>query len=43
MSRRVVITGLGVTSPVGNDIDTFWSSLCAGKSGIDQVTAFDTI
>lgn len=41
MSRRVVITGMGVTSPVGNDVDTFWSSLCSGKSGIDRITAFD--
>ena len=41
MSRRVVITGMGVTSPVGNDLDTFWSSLCSGKSGIDRITAFD--
>lgn len=42
MSRRVVVTGLGVVSPVGNDVETFWSSLCAGKSGIDKITAFDT-
>jgi 3-oxoacyl-[acyl-carrier-protein] synthase II len=42
MSRRVVVTGMGVVSPVGNDIATFWSSLCAGKSGIDRITAFDT-
>ena len=42
MSRRVVVTGMGLVSPVGNDIDTFWSSLCTGKSGIDRVTAFDT-
>lgn len=42
MSRRVVITGMGLTSPVGNTIDSFWSSLCAGKSGIDRVTTFDT-
>ncbi|MDR0308273.1 MAG: beta-ketoacyl-ACP synthase II [Chitinispirillales bacterium] len=42
MTNRVVITGLGVTSPVGNDVNTFWTSLCAGKSGIDKVTAFDT-
>lgn len=41
MSRRVVVTGVGVVSPVGSDIDTFWSSLCAGKSGVDRVTAFD--
>ncbi|MCL2688936.1 MAG: beta-ketoacyl-ACP synthase II [Chitinispirillia bacterium] len=42
MSNRVVITGLGVTSPVGNDVNTFWASLCAGRSGIDAVSAFDT-
>ena len=42
MSRRVVVTGLGLTSPVGNEIDTFWSSLCSGKSGIGPVTLFDT-
>jgi beta-ketoacyl-acyl-carrier-protein synthase II len=42
MSRRVVVTGLGVTSPVGNDVASFWSALCSGKSGIDRVTAFDT-
>jgi beta-ketoacyl-acyl-carrier-protein synthase II len=42
MSKRVVVTGLGVTSPVGNDVASFWSSLCAGKSGIDRVTHFDT-
>lgn len=41
MSRRVVVTGIGIVSPVGSDIDTFWSSLCAGKSGIDRVSAFD--
>lgn len=41
MSRRVVVTGLGVTSPVGNDIDSFWKSLCSGTSGIDKVTSFD--
>jgi len=42
MASRVVITGLGVTSPVGNDVNTFWESLCGGKSGIDKVAAFDT-
>lgn len=42
MSRRVVITGMGVVSPVGNDIDAFWNSLCSGKSGIDRITTFDT-
>jgi 3-oxoacyl-[acyl-carrier-protein] synthase II len=42
MSKRVVVTGMGVTSPVGNDLDTFWNSLCTGKSGIDRITFFDT-
>lgn len=42
MSRRVVITGMGVVSPVGNDVNTFWNSLCSGKSGIDRITTFDT-
>jgi 3-oxoacyl-[acyl-carrier-protein] synthase II len=40
--RRVVITGLGVVSPVGNDLVTFWKSLTEGKSGIGKITAFDT-
>jgi len=39
--KRVVITGLGVISPVGNDINTFWNSLKEGKSGIDKLTTFD--
>lgn len=39
--RRVVITGLGVVSPVGNDLKTFWDSLVNGRSGISQVTGFD--
>ncbi|MFD2371252.1 beta-ketoacyl-ACP synthase II [Brevibacillus sp. GCM10020057] len=41
MKRRVVITGVGVISPVGNDAQTFWNSLLEGKSGIDRVTSFD--
>ncbi|MED1785260.1 beta-ketoacyl-ACP synthase II [Brevibacillus fortis] len=41
MKRRVVITGVGVVSPVGNDAQTFWNSLLEGKSGIDRLTAFD--
>jgi len=41
MYRRVVVTGVGVTSPVGNDAETFWEALCAGRSGIDRVTSFD--
>ena len=39
--RRVVITGLGVVTPVGNDIATFWDNLKNGVSGIGRVDAFD--
>ncbi|TCP52486.1 3-oxoacyl-[acyl-carrier-protein] synthase II [Tumebacillus sp. BK434] len=42
MKRRVVITGMGVISPVGNDVDTFWNNLTAGKSGIRTIDRFDT-
>src|SRR6202023_3716405 len=40
--RRVVITGLGVVTPVGNDHATFWKNLVEGKSGIRRIQAFDT-
>jgi 3-oxoacyl-[acyl-carrier-protein] synthase II len=40
--RRVVITGMGLVSPVGNDLDTFWNNLLAGHCGIGPVTRFDT-
>jgi 3-oxoacyl-[acyl-carrier-protein] synthase II len=39
--RRVVITGLGMVSPLGNDVQTSWSSLVAGGSGAAEITAFD--
>ncbi|MCK6407383.1 MAG: beta-ketoacyl-ACP synthase II [Rhodocyclaceae bacterium] len=39
--RRVVITGLGIVSPVGNSIDQAWQNIVAGKSGIGRVTRFD--
>jgi 3-oxoacyl-[acyl-carrier-protein] synthase II len=42
MSTKVVITGLGVVSPVGNDVETFWKNICAGKSGIRLIDQFDT-
>ena len=41
MKRRVVITGLGVISPVGNTVAAFWDSLLAGKSGVTTITKFD--
>ncbi len=41
MSQRVVVTGMGAVSPVGNDIESFWGGLSAGKSGIGPVTHFD--
>ena len=41
MNRRVVITGLGVITPVGNDLETFWRSLLNGVSGIERIQAFD--
>jgi 3-oxoacyl-[acyl-carrier-protein] synthase II len=40
--RRVVITGLGVVTPVGNDLETFWKNLVEGKSGISRIQTFDT-
>ena len=39
--RRVVITGIGVLSPIGIDLDTFWNSLVEGKSGIDRIASLD--
>jgi 3-oxoacyl-[acyl-carrier-protein] synthase II len=41
MENRIVVTGLGVISPVGNDIPAFWQSLKEGRSGIDRITCFD--
>ncbi|MBU0508491.1 beta-ketoacyl-ACP synthase II [bacterium] len=41
MKRRIVITGMGVVSPVGNDVPTFWQSLCSGTSGAGPITLFD--
>jgi 3-oxoacyl-[acyl-carrier-protein] synthase II len=39
--RRVVVTGMGAVTPVGNDVPAFWDSLMAGRSGIDCIEAFD--
>lgn len=41
MSTRVVITGLGVVSPAGNDLETYWKNLVAGKSCITKIDAWD--
>ena len=40
--RRVVVTGLGALSPVGNDVDAFWEAMVNGHSGIGPITHFDT-
>ena len=39
--RRVVVTGLGCVSPVGNTVEASWAALLAGKSGIAKITGFD--
>ena len=39
--RRVVVTGLGIVSPLGNDISTFWDNLVAGQCGVDRISSFD--
>ena len=41
MKRRVVITGLGIVSPVGNDVDTAWDNVINGRSGIGRISRFD--
>ena len=42
MKKRVVITGIGAVSPLGNDVSTLWDSLLAGRSGIAPIENFDT-
>lgn len=42
MSRRVVVTGLGAVTPIGNSVDDFWASVKTGKIGFDHITKFDT-
>jgi 3-oxoacyl-[acyl-carrier-protein] synthase II len=39
--RRVVVTGMGIVSPVGSTVETAWTNILAGRSGIGPVTAFD--
>ena len=42
MKRRVVVTGLGAVTPIGNNVDEFWKSVKEGKCGIGPITRFDT-
>lgn len=42
MKRRVVITGLGAVTPLGNDVESFWKAVKEGQVGIDRITKFDT-
>ena len=42
MNRRVVVTGLGAITPIGNNVDEFWKGIKEGKCGIDEITLFDT-
>ena len=42
MKQKVVITGMGVVSPVGNDVDTFWKNVKEGNCGLSNITSFDT-
>ena len=39
--RRVVVTGMGAITPIGNDVPSYWESLMAGRSGIDRISVFD--
>jgi 3-oxoacyl-[acyl-carrier-protein] synthase II len=40
--RRVVLTGLGAVTPVGNTVDETWRAILTGKGGVDRITLFDT-
>ena len=42
MNRRVVITGMGVATPLGNELEVFWNNLLQGRSGIVEISNFDT-
>ena len=39
--RRVVVTGLGLISPIGNTVETGWANIIAGRSGVGRITRFD--
>lgn len=42
MERRVVVTGMGAVTPIGNSVEEFWNGIKEGKCGIDNITSFDT-
>jgi len=42
LKNRVVVTGMGAITPIGNDVKTFWENVKIGKCGIDFIKAFDT-
>ena len=42
MSERVAVTGVGLVTPIGIGAETFWNSLLRGRSGISEITSFDT-
>lgn len=42
MERRVVVTGMGAITPIGNNVEEFWKGIKEGKCGIDEITQFDT-
>jgi len=42
INKEIVITGMGVLSPIGNDLDTYWQALCEGRSGVSVVETFES-
>ena len=42
MSRRIAVTGLGVVTPLGHNVESFWNGLLAGRSGVDHISLFDS-
>ena len=41
VKRRVVVTGMGALTPIGNDVESFWEGLMEGRSGAGEITQFD--
>ena len=41
-NRRVVVTGIGLVTPIGSDLKTFWENVVSGKSGVRRITQFDS-